>query len=78
MKDYQTTLMETKDERGTPDHRGSPNWTMQPKKNRVKGPVFCFIWGPVRVWRKGTSRDGVSFLSLSVQVFFFLQSGDKF
>ena len=37
------SLLDVKDERHIPNHRGFPDWTMQPWKNVGHGDLFCLI-----------------------------------
>ena len=54
-----------KDERGTPDRRGFPDRTVQPRPDSGHGAIFCLNRGSVRsgVKKTGQVGNGVVFVS---------------
>ena len=65
-----------KDERGTPDRRGFPDRTVQPRPDSGHGAIFCLNRGWVRSGVKKTGRvgNGVVFPRCG----YFFRSGAKF
>ena len=69
-----------KDERGTPDRRGFPDRTVQPRPASGHGAIFCLNRGSVRsgVKKTGWVGNGVVFSRCGYFFFFFFRSGSKF
>ena len=61
----------TDNKRGTPDRRGFPDRTVQPRPDSGHGAIFCINRGSVRSGVKKTGRVGNGVVFLSVRVPFF-------
>ena len=60
-----------KDERGTPDRRGFPDRTVQPRPDSGHGAIFCLNRGSVRSGVKKTGRFGNGVVFSLCGYFFF-------
>ena len=73
--------VDSKDEWGTQDYQGSPDWTVQPRKKfgsqgRFIFFFFCLIRVPVRDQGNGSGQEWGSFLSVG-RLFYGLEANSN-